>query len=123
MDPERKPKLLVVDDEPEILAMIMNHFSLRGFDVFTAPDGGEGLEAVERERPDVVLLDLKMRRVDGDRFLEELKKKRIGTKVLVITGYQDERLRERVEKLGVDGFLEKPASILEIQRRVKDLAK
>jgi DNA-binding response OmpR family regulator len=117
------PKLLIIDDEPEILDMIRSHFSLRGYEVVVAPDGALGLGLVEKERPDVILLDLKMKERDGDQFLRELRERDRKTKVIVITGFQDERVRQKVESLGIDGFLEKPASILEVERRVSELVK
>ena len=114
-------KLLVIDDEPAILEMIEGHFSVRGFQVLTATDGVEGLQIVESEKPDVVLLDLKMKKMDGDRFVQEVRERNISAKILVITGYQDEALRNKVERLGVDVFLEKPVSILELQRKIQEL--
>lgn len=115
------PKLLVIDDELDILVMIRDYFSVRGYQVLTAPDGLSGLELLELERPEVVLLDLKMKQMDGDRFILEAKRKNIPSKILVITGYQDEVLRERVEKMGIDAFLEKPVSILELQAKIQAL--
>jgi len=114
-------KLLVIDDLPDVLEMISTHFSMRGYEVLTSLDGREGLELAEAERPDIVLLDLKMKKLDGDRFLEEARKKNIASRVIVITGCQDELLRKRVESLGVDGFIEKPASILELQSKIEHI--
>jgi len=121
MEAQRKPKLLVVDDEAEILEMIRNHFTLRGYEVLTAPDGGEGIETLERENPDIVLLDLKMKKMDGDKFLRGVRAKNLHPKVIVVTGYQDEKLQAEIERLGVDAFLEKPVSILELQKKVQEL--
>ena len=115
------PKLLVIDDEPGILEMLRSHFSLRGYEVLTAMDGLEGWGVLESEQPDVVLLDLKMKKLDGDRFLRQVREKNLPTKVLVITGFQDDALRDRVQKLGVDAFLEKPASIIELQKKIQEL--
>jgi len=101
--------------------MMRSHFSIRGYDVLTAQDGLEGLEVLRSKEPDVVLLDLKMKKLDGDQFLREIRERNLPTKVLVVTGYQDEALREKVETLGVDGFLEKPVSILELQKKIQEL--
>lgn len=117
------PKLLVIDDEPEILEMIRAHFSVRGYEVLSALDGEEGLELLESKRPDAILLDLKMEKLDGDRFLEEARARKHDVKVLVITGYTDEALQRKLERLGASAVLEKPASILEIERRVEELVK
>ena len=115
------PKLLVIDDEPAIQKMIESHFTLRGFQVVMAGDGTEGLEMLESELPDVVLLDLKMKKMDGDRFLKAVREKELKTKILVVTGYQDEGLRKKVEALGVDAFLEKPVSILVLENKIQEV--
>lgn len=101
--------------------MIRDHFTIRGYEVMTAGDGTEGLKALETYQPDLVLLDVKMKRLDGDQFLKEMRERKISAKVLVVTGFQDEVIRERIAKLGVDGFIEKPASIVELQRKVQEL--
>ena len=115
------PKLLVVDDEPEILEMVTGHFSLRGYQVLKAQDGLEGLKLAKSECPDVILLDLKMKEMDGDRFLEKIREEKIASKVLVITGYQDKALHEKIESLGVEGIIEKPVSLKELQRKIQEL--
>jgi CheY-like chemotaxis protein len=108
-------------DEPAILEMLRNHFSMRGYEVATAGDGSEGLEVLESEQPDVVRLDLKMKKLDGDRFLKEARERNVSAKILVVSGYQDEALRNKVEGLGIDAFLEKPVSIIELTRKIQEL--
>ena len=115
------PKLLVIDDEPAILDMMKNHFTIRGYDVVTAEDGSEGLSLLETEQPDLVLLDLKMKKMDGDQFLKEVRERKSQAKVIVITGYQDPSFKDRMQKFGVDAFFEKPASITELQRKVYEI--
>ncbi|MBI4115344.1 MAG: response regulator [Candidatus Omnitrophica bacterium] len=117
------PKLLVIDDEPAILDMIKGHFEVRGYKVVTAGDGSEGLEAVKSEKPDLILLDLKMKKMDGDEFIRRAREEGVKTKIVVITGFQEGNLVKRVEQMGVDGILEKPASIVELQRMVERLIK
>ena len=56
-------------------------------------------------QPDVVLLDLKMKKLDGDKFLRTVRGKGLLTKIIVISGYPDEALRARVEALGIDAFI------------------
>lgn len=115
------PKILVIDDEADILAMIESYFALRGYQVLIAGDGEEGLGISESEKPDIIILDLKMKCLDGDKFLKELRSRNIDTPVIVITGFQDDALKERVERLGVEAILEKPASIIELQKKIAEL--
>ena len=113
--------MLVIDHEPPVLEMLESHFSLRGYQVLIARDGEDDLRISESEGVDVIILDLKMKRLDGDKFLRELRARKIDAPVIIITGFQDDALRERVRGLGVEAILEKPASILELQKKIAEL--
>lgn len=114
-----KPKLLVMDDEPGIQEMIANHFSLRGFEVATAGDGEKGIEQAKTFQPDIVLLDLKMKKMDGDAALPELRELLPKSKIFVVSACDDEIAAKRLAGLYVDGRFQKPASILEIEKAIR----
>ena len=118
-----KPKILVIDDEQGILEMIQGHFSLRGFEVFTASDGREGIEVCGRVLPDIILLDLKMKEMDGDAALPELRRLVPAAKIFVVSAYQDEVMEKRLHGLGVDAHFEKPVSIIEIEKIIREAVK
>jgi len=113
-----KPTLLVLDDEPGVLDMIRSHFELRGFDVHTARDGREGIEACSSVCPDVIVLDLKMKVMDGDEAIPHLRALAPDAKIFVVSAFQDDLLERRLRGLAVDGVFEKPVSILELQTRI-----
>ena len=115
-----RPRLLIIDDEDGILDMMRAHFALRGFEVFTAPDGGEGIRLCEAVDPDVILVDLKMKQVDGDRAVPELRRLAPSAKIFVISAYQDDIIRRRMDGLGMDAYFEKPVSILKIEEKVRE---
>ena len=115
-----KPKILAIDDETGVLEMIQGHFGVRGFEVFTASDGREGIEVCGRVKPDIVLLDLKMKEVDGDTALPELRRLVPSAKIFVISAYQDEIMAKRIQGLGVTAHFEKPVSILELERVIRE---
>ncbi len=119
--PAQSVKLLALDDEPGILDLIQDHFSPRGYEVFTAGDGLEGVELCERVRPDIILLDLKMKKMDGDEAIPHLRKIVPHAIVVVISAYQDEVTRRRIAGLGVDVYFEKPVSILNLEKTVHQL--
>lgn len=108
-------KLLVIDDEPGVLDMIQGHFKHHGFEVLTAGDGGEGVKLCREHKPDVILLDFKMKQMDGDVAVPHLRKAVPQALILMVSAYQDEVTRKRLEGLGIDGYFEKPVSILELQ--------
>jgi CheY-like chemotaxis protein len=111
--------LLVVDDEAEVREMLAHHFSLRQYRVLTAPDGAEALRLALAEKPGVIVLDVKMRGMDGDVLLERLRSLLPQARLIVVTAYQDARIRERLAQIGFDAYFEKPVPILELQRKVE----
>ncbi len=114
-----KPKLLVIDDETGVLEMISGHFSLRGFEVYTAGDGGEGIERCAAVHPDVILLDLKMKELDGDKAMPKLRQLAPDATLIVVSACQDEIVQRRIRGLGADTYFEKPVSLTELERFIK----
>ena len=112
-------KLLITDDHPEVRDMLGDYFSVRGFEVRTVSDGLECLAVAQTFKPDIILLDIKMKRIDGDKIILDLLTLLPETKILVITGNQDESLKNKVLKLGVHGYYEKPVSIISIAEKIK----
>ncbi len=119
-----KGKLMIVDDEKDVREMIRSHFELRQYKVFTAQDGQEGLQIAEQEKPQLVMMDIKMPRLDGDEMLARLHHVLPKTaKFIVVTAYNDQRIKDRVAKIGCDAYFEKPVSISELQKKVEELLK
>lgn len=122
MNTERK--LLVVDDEKYICDACTRIFGVQGFDVDTSTDSTEGLSRALDTSYDAILLDMKMPLLDGVGFLEELRKEESkrqspATKVIVITGYPDERLMAASKRLGVMDYIPKPFKPNEIKDAVR----
>ncbi len=87
MDRTDRTKLLLIDDDPIIRAIYRDNFRAAGFEIATAADGDEGLTTFDRFSPDVVLLDLKMPKLDGLGWLREFRgSKRKQVPVVVLTG-------------------------------------
>ena len=113
-----KPKLLVVDDEPDVLDMIRGYFEPRGFEVHTAPDGKLAIEICRQIIPDIILLDLKMKEMDGDEAVPYLRRAAPQAKIFIVSAYQDDLMETRIAALGVDAYFEKPVSILVLQEAI-----
>src|SRR3989338_5680263 len=105
------PKLLVVDDEAEICAFLKSFFEERLYEVITARSGEEALEKVEREKPQVLLLDIKMPGKDGIEVLREVKRKYPKVKVIMVTAVETSDKIEQAIKLGADNYITKPLSL------------
>lgn len=101
-------KILVIDDEKATLKMFRLFLDVYGFDILTAESGGEGLEVFDRERPDIVLTDIKMPGMDGIQVLQEIKRRSPATEVIVITGHGDMDLAIQALNLDAADFINKP---------------
>jgi len=103
-----KPRLLVIDDEPDIRKTLKMTLEYEGFEIFTASSGNEGLERARLDRPDAILLDIKMPGLDGLEVLERLKAQSVDAAVLMISGHGDIADAVKATRLGAVDFLEKP---------------
>ena len=103
-----REKILVIDDEKPTLKMFKLFLDVYGFDILTAESGEEGLEVFDREKPDIVLTDIKMPGMDGIQVLQEIKKRAPGTEVIVITGHGDMDLAIQALNLDAADFINKP---------------
>jgi two-component system, OmpR family, phosphate regulon response regulator PhoB len=116
-------RVLVVDDEPDITALVAYHLAKAGFRVSTAANGAEALKSAREERPDIVILDLMLPGVSGYDVLAELRKreetKDVG--VILLTARREETDRIRGLSLGADDYLTKPFSPQELSLRVGGL--
>ncbi len=115
------PRILVVEDEPDIAALIAYQLTREGFRVETAGNGTEALSAVARDVPDLVVLDRMLPGLSGDEVLERLKEEP-GTStipVLVLTAKREQEDRIKGFELGADDYLTKPFSPRELVLRVQ----
>ncbi|HEV8600331.1 MAG TPA: response regulator [Gemmatimonadales bacterium] len=113
-------RILVVDDEPDITALVAYHLARAGYRVSTASNGQDALKAAREERPEVVVLDLMLPGVSGYEVLRELRKRKetgdIG--VILLTARREEADRIKGLSLGADDYLTKPFSPQELTLRV-----
>ena len=114
-------KLLVVDDENGILEEVKSYFEEEGFQVFVADSGEEGIQILKREKPDVLLVDMKLPDMSGLLVLKVAKEASPLTKVIVNTGYVDQVLIDQAEELGRDVFLQKPFDLVRLKEEVERL--
>jgi anti-anti-sigma factor len=101
-------KILVIDDEKPTLVMFRLTLSAQGYDVFTAENGQEGLEIFSREKPEIVLTDIKMPGMNGVEVLKRIKAIDPAAQVIVITGHGDMDLAIQALNLDAADFINKP---------------
>lgn len=107
-----KPLVLVIDDEPTIVSLVDGVLQERGYRVRTALNGQEALEAVDRDRPDLILLEVRVPIVDGEGIVAELRARRIDVPVVVMTA--GPAAVHWARKLKVAGSIAKPFTITEL---------
>ena len=115
--------MLVVDDADAIRELIAVNLELEGYDVDRAADGEDALEAVSRQRPDVITLDVMMPRLDGFATIERLRgdPSTADIPVVLVTGRASAADLARGEALGVDGYLTKPFEPAELLATIQRL--
>jgi two-component system phosphate regulon response regulator PhoB len=113
--------VLVVDDEPHIVALVAYHLAKAGYRVSTAKSGADALTLAEREKPSLVILDLMLPGISGFEVLRKLRAREItrDIPVLMLTARRDEPDRIEGLSLGADDYLTKPFSPQELVLRVK----
>ena len=112
-------KILIVEDEPNMVAGLRDNFEFEGFEVLTAPDGVQGLERALKESPDLVVLDVMMPRMSGLDVCKQLKAKRPSIPIIMLTARGQEVDKVVGLELGADDYVTKPFSIRELLARVK----
>ena len=112
------PKLLIVDDEPDVREFAKSFFKKRNIDVLTASGGLQALEMIAQENPDLVLLDVRMEEMSGIEVLRELRTRNNYGKVIMVTGVEDDEVIIEANQLGVIGYIHKPLVLDELEKIV-----
>lgn len=118
-------KILVVDDDPHIVSLIKSRFEANHYEVITANDGEECIEKILSDKPDLVILDIMMPKVDGYNVLVGIKEIKAITgelpeiPVIVLTAVADPRVREMVEKEQIADYIIKPFDSADLLAKVK----
>ena len=111
--------ILVVDDDPAILATVAEFLDMEGFAVATAQNGAEALDCLEHAVPGLVLLDMRMPVLDGWGFSREMRKRGHAVPIVVMTAAQD--TRRWAEEVGAAGYVAKPFDLIDLLTTVEEV--
>ena len=116
-------KILIVDDEPNIVMTLEYTFKKSNYEVFIARDGQEALDILKTNFPDVIILDIMMPMVDGFATLEQIRKddNLQHIKVMFLSAKNKESDIEKGLALGADAYMTKPFSIKKVIEKVEEL--
>ncbi len=109
-----KRKILVVDDEDALRTVLSGELVSEGYEVRTAADGDEAISNIQKESFDLVLLDIKMPRMNGFEVLKFIKEKFPKTRVVMLTGFADLKNAIESKKLGAEDFVSKPYDLVDL---------
>jgi len=115
----RKTRILIVEDEPAMVAGLRDNFEYEGYEVISAADGAEGLERALNDNPDLVVLDVMMPRMSGLDVCKQLKATKPAMPIIMLTARGQEIDKVVGLELGADDYVTKPFSIRELMARVK----
>jgi two-component system alkaline phosphatase synthesis response regulator PhoP len=113
------PRILIVDDEPEIVRGLEDNLRFEGYQTLTAANGADALAVAAREAPDLIVLDLMMPVVSGWDVCRTLRARGIDVPIIMLTARGEEADRVRGLELGADDYLAKPFSLRELLARVR----
>ncbi|RKY05812.1 MAG: two-component system response regulator [Planctomycetota bacterium] len=118
-----KTKILVVDDEPNIVQTLQDRLEMNEYEVVTAGNGREGLKRFEEERPHVILLDVIMPIMDGHEMLEVLRKQPGGqdVSVIMLTARSQTQDIARANACGIDDYIVKPFDLSELLEKIESV--
>ena len=109
-----KSRILVVDDEEALRTVLSSELKGEGYDVDTAADGDEAISVVQNKKFDLLLLDIKMPKVDGFEVFKFVKKSFPSIKVIMLTGFADLKNAIESKKLGAEDFVSKPYDLVDL---------
>src|ERR1051325_2700603 len=123
MSKEQGASILVVDDDPEIVAMLTTRLSHRGYKVTTASDGHRALELAKREKPALVLLDVMMPGKSGWEVARALKQDPVtqGIKIVMVTAIGEQGNEMPSPRYGADAHIDKPFEFERLERVISGL--
>jgi two-component system alkaline phosphatase synthesis response regulator PhoP len=115
----RKTRILIVEDEPAMVAGLRDNFEYEGYDVISAGDGAAGLERALTDDPDLVVLDVMMPRMSGLEVCKQVKARKPSMPIIMLTARGQEIDKVVGLELGADDYVTKPFSIRELMARIK----
>ncbi len=110
------PRVLVVDDEPQVVELLQEFLAAKGYQVLTASDGEEALRKVKEERPHVVLLDVRMPKMNGLEVLRRMREIDHEVGVIMVTGVMEEETGRQALQLGAFDYITKPLDLKYLER-------
>ena len=115
-------KILVIDDERQTVELVADFLSSRGYSAIKALDGNEGLNKFDSEKPDMVICDIRMPKMDGFGFLKEVRNSRKWVPVIIISALNEPSNIFKGYELEADYYITKPINLEDLLKAVRIMA-
>ncbi|MEO8681512.1 MAG: response regulator transcription factor [Vicinamibacterales bacterium] len=112
-------RVLVIEDDPELLEALKDNLEAEGYDVMTARDGEQGVRVAAQQHPEAIVLDLMMPKLNGFDVCRTLRARGVAAPILIVTARGEEKDKIRGFELGADDYLTKPFSVHELLARLR----
>jgi DNA-binding response OmpR family regulator len=109
-------RILVVDDEPDAVELLTEYLTMKGYTVITASNGEEALRKVKENRPHLVLLDIRMPKMDGIEVLKKVREIDNEVGIIMVTAVHEEEMGRRALELGAFDYITKPIDFRYLDR-------
>ena len=110
-------KILIVDDEEAIQLLYSDEFTEEGYQVITAGGGEDLLEIIHRQKPDLIVLDIKLKKIDGVKVLKEIRKSYYNLPIIIVTAYP--AVKYDIRSIAADDFITKSFDLSKLKLKIK----
>jgi DNA-binding response OmpR family regulator len=110
------PRVLVVDDEPDFIELLREFLTVKGYEVTAASDGEEALRKVKEDRPHLILLDVRMPKMNGLEVLKQVREIDHEVGVIMVTAVNEEETGRQALKMGAFDYITKPLDLNYLER-------
>lgn len=111
-------RILVVDDEIDVCDFVKNFFEERDYQVYTALNGNDAIRIVKKDKPELILLDVRMKGMDGIETLKKIREVDKKVKVVMVTAVVEQDIMDQASKLGASKYITKPLILEELESAV-----
>jgi len=112
-------RILICEDEKDAQDSLKNILIKKDYEVFTALDGKEAVEKAINVKPDLILLDIRMPKIDGLEVANEVRKQNLNSKIIFITGFQSSQIQQEANKYQIFDYIVKPSSPDDILKSIE----
>ena len=104
------PRILICEDEKNVQELISIVLSKKGYDIYSAEDGKESIDKTKEINPDLILLDIRMPKIDGLEVAREIRKDNKQVKIIFLTGFESPQITQEANKYNIFDYIVKPLS-------------